>query len=85
MRVKVLHKIDTRFANQQLYRHGSLQNYVEQYLNNPLRPAYEAIPGQFDRLSRKRHLSFSVRCLPCDVPQGYASVITLPRPWHLPF
>ena len=42
--VKVLHKIDTRFANQQLYRHGSLQNYVEQYLNHPMRPAYEAIP-----------------------------------------
>ena len=36
--------LDTRFANQQLYRHGSLQNYVEQYLNHPLRGAYEAIP-----------------------------------------
>ena len=44
VRVKVLHKIDTRFANQQLYRHGSLQNYVEQYLNHPMRAAYEAIP-----------------------------------------
>ena len=44
VRVKVLHKIDTRFANQQLYRNGSLQNYVEQYLKHPLRGAYEAMP-----------------------------------------
>ena len=44
VRVKVLHKIDTRFANQQLYRHGSLKNYVEQYLKHPLRAAYEAMP-----------------------------------------
>ena len=44
VRVKVLHKIDTRFANQQLYRNGSLQNYVEQYLKHPLRGSYEAMP-----------------------------------------
>ena len=44
VRVKVLHKIDTRFANQQLYRNGSLQNYVEQYLTHPLTQAYEALP-----------------------------------------
>jgi hypothetical protein len=44
VRVKVLHKIDTRFANQQLYRNGSLQNYVEQYLAHPMRRAYEALP-----------------------------------------
>ena len=44
VRVKVLHKIDTRFANQQLYRNGSLQNYVEQYLAHPMRQAYEALP-----------------------------------------
>jgi len=44
VRVKVLHKIDTRFANQQLYRNGSLRNYVEQYLAHPMRQAYEALP-----------------------------------------
>ncbi len=44
VKVKVLHKIDTRFANQQLYRHGSLQNYVEQYVRNPMRQAYESVP-----------------------------------------
>ena len=44
VRVKVLHKIDTRFANQQLYRNGSLQNYVEQYLSHPLTQEYEALP-----------------------------------------
>jgi len=42
--VKVLHKIDTRFANEQLYRNGSLGNYVEGYLRNPMMRAYEALP-----------------------------------------
>ena len=42
--VKVLHKIDTRFANEQLYKHGSLQNYVESYVRSPMREAYEAVP-----------------------------------------
>ncbi len=44
VKVKVLHKVDTRFANEQLYRNGSLRNYVEQYLKNPLTQAYEALP-----------------------------------------
>ena len=44
VKVKVLHKIDTRFANDQLYRNGSLQNYVESYLRNPLVQSYEALP-----------------------------------------
>ena len=44
VRVEVLHKIDTRFANQQLYRNGSLQNYVEQYLTHPLTQLYEVLP-----------------------------------------
>jgi hypothetical protein len=44
VKVKVLHKVDTRFANEQLYRNGSLRNYVEQYLRNPLTQAYEALP-----------------------------------------
>lgn len=43
VRVKVLHKVDTRFANEQLYRNGSLQNYVENYIRNPLVQAYEAL------------------------------------------
>ncbi|MBX3234897.1 MAG: hypothetical protein KF814_01985 [Nitrospiraceae bacterium] len=44
VKVKVLHKIDTRFANQQLYRNGSLQYYVEEYVRHPMRQAYESIP-----------------------------------------
>jgi len=44
VKVKVLHKIDTRFANDQLYRNGSLQNYVESYVRNPMTQAYEALP-----------------------------------------
>lgn len=42
--VKVLHKIDTGFANRQLYRNGFLKNYVEDYLRNPLTQSYEALP-----------------------------------------
>ena len=45
VKVKVLHKIDTRVANKQLYRHGSLQHYVEDYLRNPLTQSYEALPS----------------------------------------
>ena len=44
VRVKVLHKVDTRFANEQLNRNGSLQNYVENYIRNPMTQAYEALP-----------------------------------------
>ena len=44
VKVKVLHKIDTRFANEQLYKNGSLQNYVENYVRNPLTQSYEALP-----------------------------------------
>jgi len=44
VKVKVLHKVDTRFANEQLYRNGSLQNYIENYVRNPMVQAYEALP-----------------------------------------
>ena len=44
VRVKVLHKVDTRFANEQLYRNGSLQNYVENYIRSPLVQSYESLP-----------------------------------------
>lgn len=44
VRVKVLQKVDTQFANQRLYRNGSLRHYVEDYLHNPLTQAYEALP-----------------------------------------
>ncbi len=44
VRVKVLHRVDTKFANQRLYRNGSLRHYVEDYLHNPLTQAYEALP-----------------------------------------
>jgi hypothetical protein len=44
VRVKVLHKINTQFANRLLYRRGHLKNYVEDYLGNPLTQQYETLP-----------------------------------------
>ncbi len=44
VKVKVLHKIDTKFANTRLYRNGSLQNFVEDYVRNPQASSYEALP-----------------------------------------
>ncbi|MGH7230673.1 MAG: hypothetical protein ACREJU_04855 [Nitrospiraceae bacterium] len=44
VKVKVLHKIDTKFANQRLYRNGLLKNYIEDYVKNPLAQSYEALP-----------------------------------------
>ncbi len=44
VRGKILHKIDTQFANRQLYRHGYLKNYVEDYVRNPVTQSYEALP-----------------------------------------
>jgi len=44
VKVKVLHKIDTRFANKQLYGKGYVKNYVEDYVRNPLTQSYEALP-----------------------------------------
>ncbi len=41
--VKVLHKIDTRFANELLYRNGSLKNFVEDFLRSPMRQEFEAL------------------------------------------
>ena len=45
VKVKVLHKIDTRFANQLLWRNGSLKQFVEDYVQNPLTQAYESLPS----------------------------------------
>jgi hypothetical protein len=42
VKVKMLRKIDTKFANNRLYRNGSLQNYVEDYVRNPLMRSYES-------------------------------------------
>jgi hypothetical protein len=42
VKVKMLRKIDTKFANNRLYRNGSLQNYVEDYVRNPLARSYES-------------------------------------------
>lgn len=42
--VKVLHKVDTRFANTRLFRNGHLKTYVEDYVRNPLTQSYEALP-----------------------------------------
>lgn len=39
--VRLLRKIDTKFANNRLYRNGSLRNYVEDYVHNPLARQYE--------------------------------------------
>ncbi len=44
VKVRVLHKITTQFANQRLYRNGSLQQYVEDYVRNPMTQTYEALP-----------------------------------------
>lgn len=44
IRARVLHKIDTRFANKLLWRNGLLKNYVEDYVRNPLSSSYEALP-----------------------------------------
>lgn len=43
VRVRVLHKIDTKFANQRLYRNGLLKTYIEDYVRNPLTQSYEAL------------------------------------------
>jgi hypothetical protein len=42
--VKVLHKVDTRFANTRLFRNGHLKTYIEDYVRNPLIQSYEALP-----------------------------------------
>lgn len=44
VKVKVLHKVDTDFANRQLWRNGSLKQYVEDYVRNPLTQSYESLP-----------------------------------------
>jgi hypothetical protein len=44
VRVKVLHKINTQFANRLLYRNGLLKTYVEDYLSNPMTQQYETLP-----------------------------------------
>ncbi|HEX9742149.1 MAG TPA: hypothetical protein VGA17_05100 [Nitrospiraceae bacterium] len=44
VKVKILHKVDTAFANKQLWRNGSLKQYVEDYARNPLTQSYEALP-----------------------------------------
>ncbi len=44
VKVKILHKIDTKFANSRLYRNGTLQNFVEDYVRNPWAAEYEALP-----------------------------------------
>ncbi len=44
VKVKVLHKIDTKFANTRLYRSGTLKNFVEEYVRNPQSAEYEALP-----------------------------------------
>jgi len=44
VKVKVLHRIDTKFANQRLYRNGLLKTYIEDYVRNPLIQSYESFP-----------------------------------------
>ena len=44
VKVRLLRKINTKFANNRLYRNGSLQNYVNDYVRNPLVRHYEIFP-----------------------------------------
>ncbi|MCA9479943.1 MAG: hypothetical protein KC545_06235, partial [Nitrospira sp.] len=44
VKVRLLRKINTKFANNRLYRNGSLQNYVNDYVRNPLVRHYETFP-----------------------------------------
>jgi len=41
VKARILHKIDTKFANTLLWRNGLLKNYVEDYVRNPLTQSYE--------------------------------------------
>ncbi|MBI5775785.1 MAG: hypothetical protein HY444_00220 [Nitrospirae bacterium] len=43
VKARILHKIDTKFANTRLWRNGLLKNYVEDYVRNPLTQSYEAL------------------------------------------
>jgi len=40
---KVLHKVNSSLSNKKLYEKGYLQNYVEDYLGNPLHEKFEGI------------------------------------------
>jgi hypothetical protein len=44
VKARILHKVDTRFANKLLWRNGLLKNYVEDYVRNPLTQSYESLP-----------------------------------------
>jgi hypothetical protein len=44
VKARILHKIDTKFANTRLWRNGLLKNYVEDYVRNPLTQSYENLP-----------------------------------------
>lgn len=44
VKARILHKIDTKFANTLLWRNGLLKNYVEDYVRNPLAQSYESLP-----------------------------------------
>lgn len=43
VKARVLHKIDTKFANTRLWRNGLLKTYIEDYVRNPLTQSYEAL------------------------------------------
>jgi hypothetical protein len=44
VKARILHKIDTKFANTRLWRNGLLKNYVEDYVQNQLTQSYEDLP-----------------------------------------
>jgi hypothetical protein len=44
VKARILHKIDTKFANTRLWRNGFLKSYVEDYVRNPLTQSYENLP-----------------------------------------
>lgn len=43
-RVKVIPKINTKFANRQLVKNGDLNNYIEDYIYNPNSRVFEEMP-----------------------------------------
>lgn len=78
VRVKVLHKIDTRFANQQLYRNGSLPELCRAIPQASVGGPYEALcRARFSRVLKTTSTSFSARQHPQRTPE-YASGVGSP-------
>lgn len=44
-RIKIISKIDTKFANRRLIKNGDLSNYIEDYVYNPNSRVFEEMPA----------------------------------------